>query len=205
MPIKTLLLRSIISLFVLISLAIGSLLVWQYISINKEMDIFTKRIVNKAMDRIIQYDKNARRFYMLQDGKTEVQIEKTLQKLQSKYDYEREKMWRYCNSGDERCHLHTDYHELLFPIAYIVLNYEFDTDSKEFFNQYFISRYLDNKHDPFLVKIEGIDHLKYNNLEQPFKEYGDYHIDGGIEFETIRKLHSDEVKNYYIMQEGCWK
>jgi len=193
--------KIIMYLIIIIAIIIAGTIGGVYISIIYQKNIFVERIINQEFDKIIDLDKKTRKFNMKREGIPFEVIEKKIQALEHKYNYERSKMWRYCKNSDDRCYIHSDLTHMIYPVAFVVFNYKMDRESLEFFNQKFVTEAFYNG-KRLLLQTVGIDSLKYNNLEASYPEYRDYRIDGGIKYKTIKKLNSEESKKYYMKKRG---
>jgi len=190
--------KIIIFLIIIIAVAIGGF----YIDAVYKKNIFVERIINQEFDKIIDLDKKTREFNMNKEGIPFEVIEKKIQLLEHKYNYERSKMWRYCcTNSDDRCTIYSSVITVTGSDAFVVFDYKMDRESLEFFNQKFVTEEFYNG-KRLLLQTVGIGYLKYNNLEVPYPEYRDNRIDGGIEYKTIRKLNSEESKKYYMKKRG---
>jgi len=188
-------------LIIIVVLIIAGTIGGFYISTIYKKNIFVERIINQEFDKIIDLDKKTRKFNMNREGIPFKTIEKKIQALEHKYNYERSKMWRYCKNSDDRCHIYSRLSKQIDPNAFVVFDYKMDRESLEFFNQKFTKeRFYNGKR--LLLQIVGIQYLKYNNLYYPYPESRDYRIDGGIEYKTIKKLNSEESKKYYMKKRG---
>jgi len=193
--------KIIMYLIITIVLIIAGTIGGFYILTIYKKNIFVERIINQEFDKIIDLDKKTRKFNMKREGIPFKTIEKKIQALEHKYNYERNKMWRYCKNSDDRCHIHSKLSKQIDPNAFVVFNYKMDRESLKFFNQRFVTEEFYNG-KRLLFQTVGIGSLKYNNLDYPYPEYRDYRIDGGIEYKTIRELNSEESKKYYMKKRG---
>ena len=173
---------------------------YYYLELIKNKNIFVKRIILQSINEIIELDKDARIFYMKQKGLKRDEIDNNIFSLDESYENERKKIYKYClDKKLKYCHLHSDLTGFLSPYVHVVLSYEFDVNSSRFFNQMYIFEYANNK--KYIGTINGINSLKYNNNEAPFSEYRDNYIDGGVDFQEIRQINSNEEIKYYNTKE----
>ena len=170
-------------------LIVSIILTVRYGYLIKNKNIFVERIVNGAINEIIEDDKQARVFYMKQKGIETKVINDKLLSLEKRYENEREKIYAYCiDETSQQCRLYSNMSDFLFPYVGITLDYDFDKESLRLFNQKYILEYADTK-EKYLGTMSGIDSLKYNNMEDPFLEYRDNFIDGGVGFKRVQKLN----------------
>jgi hypothetical protein len=192
--------KIIMYLIITIVLIIAGTIGGFYILTIYKKNIFVERIINQEFDKIIDLDKKTRKFNMKREGIPFKTIEKKIQALEHKYNYERNKMWRYCKNSDDRCHIHSKLSKRIDPGAVVLFNYKMDRESLKFFNQRFVTEEFYNG-KRLLLQTVGID-LKCINLEYPYHQYRDHYIYRGIEYKTIKKLNSEESKKYYMKKKG---
>lgn len=172
-------------------------ILYYYLYLIKNKNIFVQRIILQSINQIIKFDKEAKVFYMKQKGLDRKKIEDKLSSLEKSYANERKKIYKYClDKKSKYCYLHSDITGFLFPYAGIVLSYKFDANSSYLFNEMYIIEYANNN-KKYLGIINGIEYLKYNNIEVPFLKYRDHYIDGGVDFQKIRQLNSNQELKYY--------
>ena len=177
-------------------LIVGIIVVAYYGYLIKNKNIFVERIVSGAINEIIEDDKQARIFYMKQKGIEQKVINDKLLSLEKRYENERKKIYAYCiDKTSKQCHLYSSMTGFLFPYVGITLDYDFDKESLNLFNQKYILEYANTK-GKYLGTMSGIDSLKYNNMEDPFLEYKDHFIDGGVDFKRVQKLSKRELLEY---------
>ena len=180
---------------------ISSICISYYLELIKNKNIFVKRIILQSINEIIELDKEARIFYMKQKGLNKDEIENNIFSLEESYENERKKIYKYClDKKSKYCHLHSDLTGFLFPYVHVVLSYKFDINSSFLFKQIYVLEYANNN-KKYLGIINGINSLKYNNMETPFLKYRDQYIDGGVDFQENQQINSNEEIKYYNPKE----
>jgi len=181
----------------LITLSIIGAIVYGMLQINEHYDnkgacswsllsggyYYHEERLDNAVDGIISYsieqDKKARRTFMQQQGKSEVEINKTLKNLEPQYKIEKEKMQKYCYLDFDKepyfqkksivvkpsdyCEVGNSNNYKDKGYGYFDIEYNFDKESLKFFNNMrYIYKTKKNKWQLFLF-----DGIKYEEPSFP--------------------------------------